>query len=472
MRHSRILSSALRRTPLVAAYRAAASPQQHQHGDEAAAPTRGLRRLSVVRPDLVGEWVPDMNDLDVATVAITALDSVTWRCSTCAHQWAAPVRDRAIGEGGCPECARRAASGIASLNNGDSILTTHPSAAERWHTALNGSLRPSDVSATSTRAVWWRSADGKEAFRRPIYAFVREERSLREVHATEAEERMTALEHLAPLVGYSLPEGLRRAVDAFRGAAPNAEPLLSRSATGALTLAEVTAFEEQWCEEYNAAKSKANASKASSSTAATRAAAAALPTLSLDVSLANRGAYAPSVPIRALLDYHGEQLLTAVAEGKPGAHLPSYLLEREEAKAVYTLDEIVRARVNAHRIAANRLKFKVNRPFSSPLKSREMPEMPSPDSIIEAESGGKSTIAEEQGRSLPAAEFAPRSQRMRRVGFRRNQSLDMPDEIDESPVSLSARPDTDTPAEPAAAEPVVPEVVVPAAPRVVGRRRK
>ncbi|KAG8340965.1 hypothetical protein ERJ75_001029300 [Trypanosoma vivax] len=158
-----------------------------------------LRRLSVVRPDLVDEWVPELNDSDVSVISCTSTLEVWWRCKLCGGNYQATVRDRAIGGKGCTQCTheRQNQQGKpfqAHCKNNDcsgasaeersstldtkvgSLLETHPSLAERWDTEKNGLLRPSDVTCESDLCVWWKPAPGRppheKSFRRPVYAFV------------------------------------------------------------------------------------------------------------------------------------------------------------------------------------------------------------------------------------------------------------------------------------------------------------
>lgn len=152
-----------------------------------------IRRLAVVRPDLVGEWVPELNDSDVSSVLCTSTIDAWWRCNACGANYRATVKDRATIEKGCPECASTrtlrqnhvssdSCTGTAAVSERTnetakgSLKETHPAIADRWDYERNGLLLPTDVDAASELNVWWKPAPGRpsreRSFRRPVFAFV------------------------------------------------------------------------------------------------------------------------------------------------------------------------------------------------------------------------------------------------------------------------------------------------------------
>ncbi|KAG5480016.1 hypothetical protein LSCM1_06436 [Leishmania martiniquensis] len=175
--------------------------------------TRPVRRLrlAVVRPDLLDDWVPELND--VAAQQISCDEGTTlvwWRCSRCQEQYQCTVQTRvALGRAACPHCGGSTnATGDASSSNsaavpaaftpqkvaapcveaGEALDKTHPDIAARWDFARNGTLLPSHVTASSTRPVWWLPAvraaplpppaaqqprsSAQHSFLRPVFAFV------------------------------------------------------------------------------------------------------------------------------------------------------------------------------------------------------------------------------------------------------------------------------------------------------------
>ncbi|KAG5502647.1 hypothetical protein JIQ42_05716 [Leishmania sp. Namibia] len=173
-------------------------------------PARRLR-LAVVRPDLLDDWVPELNDIAAQQISCDeATTLVWWRCSRCQERYQCTVQARvALGRTACPSCGgNTSAAGGASpsrpatvsaahtppevtaprVEAGETLDKTHPHLAARWDFARNGTLLPSQVTASSTRPVWWLPAAGtaslaspaaqspcasaQRSFLRPVFAFV------------------------------------------------------------------------------------------------------------------------------------------------------------------------------------------------------------------------------------------------------------------------------------------------------------
>ncbi len=121
----------------------------------------GPRRepLSTTHPLLAAQWHPTLNkDLGPGDVAAGTTRPVWWRCFQGPdHEWKAQVVWRTAGRNGCPFCAGKRASVTNSL-----AVAEHRAIARQWHPTRNGALRPCDVVATSTRAVWWRCPRGPD----------------------------------------------------------------------------------------------------------------------------------------------------------------------------------------------------------------------------------------------------------------------------------------------------------------------
>jgi hypothetical protein len=78
---------------------------------------------------------------------------IWWKCPAGPdHEWEARPTDR----GGCPFCAGRR----VSQTNG--LTTLFPEVAAQWHPTKNGVLTPSQVTAGSSKRVWWRCPLGPD----------------------------------------------------------------------------------------------------------------------------------------------------------------------------------------------------------------------------------------------------------------------------------------------------------------------
>jgi len=106
------------------------------------------KSLSSINPELAAEWHPIKNNpLLLDQISPGSGKKVWWRCKR-GHEWAAVVARRSAGTS-CPYCTGKRAGDDNNL----SIL--FPELAAEWHPEKNGSLKPSDVTAGSSRKVWW-----------------------------------------------------------------------------------------------------------------------------------------------------------------------------------------------------------------------------------------------------------------------------------------------------------------------------
>lgn len=105
-------------------------------------------------PELAEQWHPVKNQrLSPAQNSAGSHRSVWWRCGK-GHEWRAVVKSRAEGKG-CPVCANRVA-----LPGENDLATTHPELALEWDTEKNALLAPTQVTAGSSKKVWWRYGRG------------------------------------------------------------------------------------------------------------------------------------------------------------------------------------------------------------------------------------------------------------------------------------------------------------------------
>jgi hypothetical protein len=74
---------------------------------------------------------------------------VWWKCSKGPDQWRAAVSSRAAGGARCPFCAGR------RLSVTNSLAALFPELALELHPTKNGTLTADQITASSTRRVWW-----------------------------------------------------------------------------------------------------------------------------------------------------------------------------------------------------------------------------------------------------------------------------------------------------------------------------
>jgi hypothetical protein len=79
---------------------------------------------------------------------------VWWRCPR-GHEWSAQVHFLSEGKR-CPYCAGKKVAKDTSLR------ARAPRLAKYWHVKKNGDLRPTHVTAGSTRMVWWKCPNGPD----------------------------------------------------------------------------------------------------------------------------------------------------------------------------------------------------------------------------------------------------------------------------------------------------------------------
>ena len=122
---------------------------------------RPWQSLAARSPQLVEELHPAANPgLDPAKVAWAANRRVSWRCSTCGHEWVAVISSRTAGSG-CPQCARRKGAAAASATKRQvarsrSLAVLRPDLLDLWDPSLNGDIDPLTIAARSSQHVWWR----------------------------------------------------------------------------------------------------------------------------------------------------------------------------------------------------------------------------------------------------------------------------------------------------------------------------
>lgn len=121
------------------------------------------RSLADVRPVLVDEWHPILNDgLQPADIRPFSSRRVWWRCSTCSNEWQAAVSTRSSGHG-CARCSyARQGQHTIHPDPGQSFADLYPVAVQEWHPLRNPTLSPSQFKAFSMKRVWWQCKSGHE----------------------------------------------------------------------------------------------------------------------------------------------------------------------------------------------------------------------------------------------------------------------------------------------------------------------
>ena len=121
---------------------------------------KGFNDLATIKPELVKQWHPTKNgSLKPTDVCANSQKIVWWLFPyddpvTGKHfdfEWQAPVSRRNKGYG-CPYLSKPIHSILIGFND---LATTNPELAKQWHPTKNGDLKPTDVTASSNKKVWW-----------------------------------------------------------------------------------------------------------------------------------------------------------------------------------------------------------------------------------------------------------------------------------------------------------------------------
>ncbi len=107
--------------------------------------------LATLFPKLAKEWHPDKNgSLTPRDLTAGSRKMVWWRCSRdSSHEWQTMPKCRTSRKQGCPYCTGKKACATNSL------AVLFPEISKQWHPLKNGALSPAQVTAGSSRKVWW-----------------------------------------------------------------------------------------------------------------------------------------------------------------------------------------------------------------------------------------------------------------------------------------------------------------------------
>ena len=109
-------------------------------------------------PEIAKEWLYERNSgLSPDTITPGSHTKVWWKCSK-GHEWPASPNHRISKGRNCPFCCHN-----PKVNPGENDLEKcYPDLAKEWNYLQNGKLTPKDVTAKSSRKVWWVCKKGHE----------------------------------------------------------------------------------------------------------------------------------------------------------------------------------------------------------------------------------------------------------------------------------------------------------------------
>jgi ssDNA-binding Zn-finger/Zn-ribbon topoisomerase 1 len=118
-------------------------------------PVLGVNDLQSQFPEIAKEWHPLRNgDLKPTEVRRGSGKKVWWQCSKYPdHEWEASITSRTLG-GRCPNCHVKIWT--PKITNGiNDLQSQNPELTKEWHPIRNGDLKPTEVTRSSSKKVWW-----------------------------------------------------------------------------------------------------------------------------------------------------------------------------------------------------------------------------------------------------------------------------------------------------------------------------
>ena len=117
---------------------------------------KGYNDLKTTDPDLATEWHPKKNQGLTPEMFTQKSKKKVWWLGECGHEWQASIKNRSNGTS-CPICSNHQV-----LTGYNDLETIAPDIAKEWHPTKNGILKPSEVSRSSAKKVWWLGSCGHE----------------------------------------------------------------------------------------------------------------------------------------------------------------------------------------------------------------------------------------------------------------------------------------------------------------------
>lgn len=117
----------------------------------------GFNDLATTDPGLASEWNYEKNgDLLPTDITRGAGKKVWWKC-TLGHEWCTTPNKRTTDNNACPYCSNHKV-----LSGFNDIATTYPRLAAEWHPTKNANLTARDITAGSSKKIWWLCSKGHE----------------------------------------------------------------------------------------------------------------------------------------------------------------------------------------------------------------------------------------------------------------------------------------------------------------------
>lgn len=114
----------------------------------------GFNDFPTKNPSAFREWDYEKNNLDPYSLTVSSTRKVSWICSVNPkHKWDAKLGSRL--RTNCPYC-----SGNKVLPGDNDLKTLFPLIADEWDNKKNGTLKPENFTAHSSRKVWWKGSCG------------------------------------------------------------------------------------------------------------------------------------------------------------------------------------------------------------------------------------------------------------------------------------------------------------------------
>lgn len=116
----------------------------------------GFNDLATTHNELCREWDYSKNIILPTQVSAGSGKKVWWKCSL-GHSYLMSVDKRTCANSSCPYCA-----GKKVLVGFNDLQTANPVLASEWNYVKNGDLKPTMVTGTSGKSVWWIGKCGHE----------------------------------------------------------------------------------------------------------------------------------------------------------------------------------------------------------------------------------------------------------------------------------------------------------------------
>lgn len=127
------------------------------------------KSIKVTHPELAKQWYQEKNGVLTPDDVTAGSDVKVWWICKKGHSWPAIIQSRTrTNRADCPFCNNRKV--LAGFND---LATTNPSLAMEWNYEKNEGLLPSDLTAGSSKCVWWKCIK-KHEWPARVYSRVKE----------------------------------------------------------------------------------------------------------------------------------------------------------------------------------------------------------------------------------------------------------------------------------------------------------